>query len=72
MIFETSRQAQFLIPMAVSLGFGVVFATAITLILVPAEYRILVDIKAAIGFREEESRVTRQVSAAEGELGIRN
>jgi len=35
MIFETSRQARFLIPMALSLGFGVVFATLITLILVP-------------------------------------
>ncbi|MBZ4647993.1 MAG: acriflavin resistance protein [Desulfomicrobiaceae bacterium] len=35
LIFETSRQARFLIPMAISLGFGVLFATAITLILVP-------------------------------------
>jgi multidrug efflux pump subunit AcrB len=38
MIFETSRQARFLIPMALSLGFGILFATFITLILVPALY----------------------------------
>ncbi len=35
LLMDTSIQAQFLIPMAVSLGFGVLFATAITLILVP-------------------------------------
>jgi multidrug efflux pump subunit AcrB len=45
MIFETSRQARFLIPMALSLGFGVVFATLITLILVPSFYMIIEDIK---------------------------
>ncbi|GBC63032.1 AcrB/AcrD/AcrF family protein [Desulfonema ishimotonii] len=44
MIFETSRQARYLIPMALSLGFGVVFATLITLILVPALYMILEDL----------------------------
>lgn len=38
MILETSVQARFLIPMAISLGFGVMFATVITLILVPALY----------------------------------
>ncbi|MBU4414863.1 MAG: efflux RND transporter permease subunit [Proteobacteria bacterium] len=45
MIFETSRQARFLIPMAISLGFGVVFATLITLILVPSFYMTIEDIK---------------------------
>jgi multidrug efflux pump subunit AcrB len=44
MIFETSRQARFLIPMAISLGFGIVFATLITLILVPSLYVILQDV----------------------------
>ena len=44
MIFETSVQAQFLIPMALSLGFGIVFATAVTLVLVPVIYNILEDI----------------------------
>ena len=45
MIFETSRQARFLIPMAISLGFGVLFATGITLILVPALYMIVEDLR---------------------------
>jgi multidrug efflux pump subunit AcrB len=45
MITETSFQAQFLIPMAISLGFGLFFATLITLGLVPCLYLILEDIK---------------------------
>ncbi len=45
MIFETSRQARFMIPMAISLGYGLVFATAITLVLVPSLYLILEDIQ---------------------------
>jgi multidrug efflux pump subunit AcrB len=44
MIFETSRQARFLIPMAISLGYGILFATAITLLLVPSLYIIMDDI----------------------------
>ncbi len=43
MIFETSVQARFLIPMAISLGYGILFATGITLLLVPALYLILED-----------------------------
>jgi multidrug efflux pump subunit AcrB len=49
MIFETSRQARFLIPMAVSLGFGVLFATVITLALVPCLYLIVEDLKIICG-----------------------
>ena len=45
LLFERSLQAQFLIPMAISLSFGVLFATFITLILVPANYLILDDFK---------------------------
>jgi len=45
LLLERSLQARFLIPMAVSLAFGVVFATFITLILVPVSYQILEDIK---------------------------
>ena len=44
-IMETSRQAQYLIPMAISLGFGLFFATLITLGLVPCLYLVLEDIK---------------------------
>ncbi len=45
MITEKSLQARFLIPMAISLAFGVMFATCITLLLVPSLYMILEDIK---------------------------
>ncbi|NRA61022.1 MAG: efflux RND transporter permease subunit, partial [Psychrobium sp.] len=38
LLFEKSTQAQFLIPMAVSLAFGIIFATLITLVLVPINY----------------------------------
>jgi multidrug efflux pump subunit AcrB len=44
MILEKSLQAQFLIPMAISLGFGILFATLITLLLVPSLYLILEDL----------------------------
>lgn len=43
MIFETSVQARFLIPMALSLGFGVLASTIIVLVVVPAYYLILED-----------------------------
>ena len=45
MIFETSRQARFMIPMAISLGYGILFATLITLILVPSLYMISEDMR---------------------------
>ena len=48
MIFETSRQARFLIPMALSLGFGILFATLITLVLVPSLYLTVEDAKQAL------------------------
>ncbi len=45
MLLETDMQARFLIPMAVSLGFGILFATVITLLLVPSIYMVLEDVK---------------------------
>ncbi|WP_419660412.1 MdtB3: multidrug resistance protein, AcrB/AcrD/AcrF family [Desulfosarcina variabilis str. Montpellier] len=44
MITETSFQARMMIPMAISLGFGVVFATLITLVMVPSLYLIVEDV----------------------------
>ncbi len=44
MIFEKSIQAKFLIPMAISLGFGILFSTFIVLILIPGIYVIVEDI----------------------------
>ncbi len=48
LIFEKSVQAKFLIPMAISLGFGVLFATFITLVLVPAGYLVLEDVRSGL------------------------
>lgn len=49
MIFETSRQARFMIPMAISLGFGIVFATVITLAMVPCLFLVVDDVKRLFG-----------------------
>ncbi|MDX1681027.1 MAG: efflux RND transporter permease subunit, partial [Akkermansiaceae bacterium] len=51
-ILERSMQAQYLIPMAISLGFGIVFATAIILLLVPCLYLILDDLKQVLPKRQ--------------------
>ncbi|MBX2857937.1 MAG: efflux RND transporter permease subunit [Cellvibrionaceae bacterium] len=45
LLFEKETQAQFLIPMAISLSFGIIFATFITLLMVPVNYLILEGIK---------------------------
>jgi multidrug efflux pump subunit AcrB len=45
MIFETSRQARFMIPMALSLGYGILFSSAICLVLVPSLYMIIEDLR---------------------------
>ena len=50
LLLEKSVQAKFLVPMAISLGFGVMFATFITLLLVPSMYMILEDLKRAVSF----------------------
>ncbi|MCP4350088.1 MAG: efflux RND transporter permease subunit [Desulfobacterales bacterium] len=59
MIFETSRQARFLIPMALSLGFGIVFATVITLVLVPSLYLVIEDILQIIGAGDKTITIQR-------------
>lgn len=53
MILETSRQAKMLIPMALSIGFGILFATTIILLLIPAFYLVVEDIKKLFGFSAE-------------------
>jgi multidrug efflux pump subunit AcrB len=54
MIFETSLQARFLIPMAISLGFGILFATMIALLIIPCLYLALVDVRKLAGFKSGE------------------
>jgi multidrug efflux pump subunit AcrB len=67
LLLEKSLQAQFLIPMAISLGFGVLFSTAVTLLFVPAGYMILEDIKSGFhwlyGRSEESSPVPADAAA---------
>ncbi len=54
MIYEPSEQARFLIPMAISLGFGVLFATVIVLVLVPAFSLVIEDIVQIFGGRTSQ------------------
>lgn len=58
LLAEESTQAQFLIPMAISLGFGILFATFITLILVPVNYMLLENVSAALGSNSSEQSHT--------------
>jgi multidrug efflux pump subunit AcrB len=54
-VFEKSLQAQIVIPMAISLAFGILFATVITLLLVPSLYMILDDFKSLFRRKQEVS-----------------
>jgi multidrug efflux pump subunit AcrB len=58
LLLETSTQAQFLVPMAVSLGFGILFGTLLSLLLVPASYLILEDFVGL--FRKNPPEITEQ------------
>ncbi|MDX9860466.1 MAG: efflux RND transporter permease subunit [Rhodospirillales bacterium] len=62
MIFETSRQARFMIPMAISLGYGILFATVITLLLVPCLYLIVEDVVALAGARSADDEAKAHAS----------
>ena len=48
-MFESSVQAQFLIPMALSLGFGILFATLVLVFIVPALYLVVEDLHRGLG-----------------------
>ncbi|MDE0825321.1 MAG: efflux RND transporter permease subunit [Akkermansiaceae bacterium] len=71
MLLETDMQARFLIPMAISLGFGILFATLITLILVPSVYVVLEDVKKAgrwlFGMREPDVKSPETGTQSPGE-----
>ena len=54
MVFETSRQAQFITPMAVSLGFGILFTTFVCLLVLPALYVLLDRIQLALPARHTD------------------
>ena len=60
LLFEQATQAQFLIPMAVSLSFGIVFATVITLLLIPVNYLIIEDIRKLLGNNNKPDAESRE------------
>ena len=64
LILEKSLQAQFLIPMAISLAFGVLFATFITLLLVPCLYAILDDVRRLFQRETKPAGSTEEGAAA--------
>lgn len=55
LLFETSRQAQFLIPMAVSIAFGLAFATMLILLVIPAMLSIYEDVRVWWGGSAEKT-----------------
>ena len=63
MIFETSIQARFMIPMALSLGFGILFSTLIILVLIPCFVLITDDVKHALS-RVNPARTPAQAGDA--------
>lgn len=60
LLLEKETQAQFLIPMAISLGFGIIFATFITLLMVPVNYIIMERIKEFVGEWKSNIRQSEQ------------
>ncbi|RUO22632.1 acriflavin resistance protein [Aliidiomarina iranensis] len=64
-VLERSMQAKFVIPMAISLAFGILFATVITLLLIPCLYMVLDDIKRLFGGGHD-----KEIAAADEETVI--
>jgi len=62
--FETSAQAQIVIPMAVSLSFGVLFATVVTLIFIPSLYVIIEDLRGVFSRKKKQESVNNPVTQA--------
>jgi multidrug efflux pump subunit AcrB len=52
LLVEKSVQAKFLVPMAISLAFGVLFATLITLVFIPSAYLLIERIKDSLSTKE--------------------
>jgi len=62
MITETSRQARMMIPMAISLGFGVLFSTTVILVMVPSLYMVLDDfLRLMYRHQEEKSAMIKEL-----------
>ena len=70
LMLETEVQAQFLIPMAVALAYGVIFSTVITLVLVPSSYLILEDMKHAFQWLAGVDRPASEPMTEPGLAGV--
>jgi hypothetical protein len=71
MLFERAMFARFMIPLAISLAFGVLFASVITLLIVPCGYVILEDLTLlATGTRRRRAAERIAAARAEQEAGV--
>jgi len=70
LLAERSVTAQFLIPMATSLAFGVIFAAAISLFLVPSSYLMLEDIKALVRRKNPVAAEPDTLTSHGGSVGV--
>jgi len=63
--FETSAQAQIVIPMAVSLSFGVLFATIVTLVFIPSLYMIIEDLRGVFSRKKKKPQENESTTKAQ-------
>jgi len=68
-LLERSFQAQFLIPMAISICFGLLVATVLTLLFVPALYLIVRDVRNSVVSRFQRSEKRPQLAESRGQDG---
>ena len=66
MLAETSFQAALMMPMAIALAFGILFATTMTLILIPCLYIIADDFMAILGARHGPAEETTAAQPSAG------
>ncbi len=63
--FETSAQAQIVIPMAVSLSFGVLFATIVTLVFIPTLYVVIEDLRGVFSRKNKKTHNNDEIVEAQ-------
>ena len=69
-ILETSRQAQFLIPMAISVAYGLIFGTGILLMVLPAGFLVLNRVRTILARIQGKQLTAEEVEPAIKELQI--
>jgi multidrug efflux pump subunit AcrB len=69
-LLETSFQAQFLIPMAISICFGLLAATLLTLLYVPALYLIVRDVRNSVMAIFQRAEETPRLAGDEGQMAV--